>query len=159
LLLSVLRHRLILIVLGLATLACIGCGGTQAGGGAAATSATSPTGTRITVVGDSQNHYPTSHINRVDCGNPGAADAFLSFVLPAAPPPSSIQGEMLINVTGTRATALNALYTLFTSPTMTVIGRTGSLGPFTLQSTGIRGQDGTTLAQGTLTISGNYICP
>jgi hypothetical protein len=66
---------------------------------------------------------------------------------------------MLINVTGTRATALNALYTLFTSPTMTVIGRTGSLGPFTLQSTGIRGQDGTTLAQGTLTISGNYICP
>jgi hypothetical protein len=146
-------------VLALATMACeLGCGGSGAGGGAAAP-AESPTGTRITVVGDSQNRYPTFHVNRVDCGNTGSADAFISFVLPGAPPPSSVQGEMLINVTGTRATALNALYTLFASPTTTMIARSGSLGPITLQSTGIRGQDGASLALGTLTISGSYVCP
>jgi hypothetical protein len=157
LVLNVLRKATLLIVL---TLAAMACGGSAAEGGPkVGTPAPSATGTRITVAGDSQNRYPTFHISRVDCGNAGSANAFISFVLPAAPAPSAIRGELLINVTASRATALNALYTLFTAPTGAAIDRSGALGPLTLQSTGIKDSGGAALSSGTLTVSGNYACP
>lgn len=140
-------------------LACLACGsaGDQSQPTAAPTEAAG--GTNITVAGDSTNHYPTVHVTKVECGNPGSASAFIGFLLPKPGPPSTIQSELLINLTATRASALTALDTLFRADLSTEIGRRGKVGPVTLQSTDHTGSNGQPLSTGTLTISGTYVCP